>query len=484
MNGFVKTLVAGTFGGMIALGGVYFIKSDEKPLIEQASARKILADYKGADLGNFPDFSATASKVTPAVVHIRSAVQATSGGLQADPFRDFFGFQDPRQNGQAQQSSGSGVIINEAGYIVTNNHVIENAQNIEVSLNDHDSYTAEVIGTDPTTDLALLKINKTGLPKLVFGNSDNVKVGEWVLAVGNPFNLESTVTAGIVSAKSRNINIIQDRTAIESFIQTDAAVNPGNSGGALVNIRGELIGINTAIATPTGSYAGYSFAVPTRIVSKVVEDLMKYGTVQRAFLGVSIQNIDKNNPTQKALNLTEGVYVAEVQAGGSAERAGIQKGDVIIKIDDELTKSVAELQQAIGSRRPGESIKIVINRNGDIITLDKVELRNSSGNTEIVRKEILKVNTALGADFEELSEEELEKLGIPYGIRVKKLRAGAIRSQTEMREGFIITKINRNKIRSIKDLTQKIEEVKDGGILVEGIYPDKTKTYFYGFGLK
>jgi len=482
MKGLVKLLFVALLGGGFALVGNYFFFPNETVIIEKADNKKVLADFKDSKSGSYPNFSETASLVTPAVVHIRSAVRVSQRQLQGDPFRDFFGFQDPNR-GQSQQSSGSGVIINEDGYIVTNNHVIDNADEIEVSLNDNRTYKAKVIGTDPTTDLALIKIEESNLPKLLFGNSDEVQVGEWVLAVGNPFNLESTVTAGIVSAKSRNINILRNRTAIESFIQTDAAVNPGNSGGALVNLRGELIGINTAIATPTGSYAGYSFAVPTRIVSKVVEDLMEYGTVQRAFLGVSIQNLDKNNPNQKGVTLNEGVFVAEVQEGGAADRAGIQKGDVIIKINDEETKSVAELQQAIGSRRPGETVKVVINRGGDIVTLERVELKNGSGNTEIVRKEKPLTVSKLGAEFEELSQEELEKLGIPYGIRVKKLQAGVLRSQTEIREGFIITKVNRNKVRTMEDLNKEIENTRDGGVLVEGIYPDNKTTYFYGFGL-
>ena len=309
------------------------------------------------------DFTKAAEMSVGAVVHVKTKYNVY-GKQYVDPFYQFF-FGRPQQQPQGQaQASGSGVILSEDGYIVTNNHVIAQANEIEVVLNDKRSYTAQLIGTDPNTDIALLKIEATGLPTLEMGNSDDLRVGEWVLAVGNPFNLTSTVTAGIVSAKARNINILDADMKIESFIQTDAAVNPGNSGGALVNTRGELVGINTAIASQTGSYAGYAFAVPTSIVQKVVADLRQYGSVQRALLGIRMLDITSEVQQYYRLNTLEGVYIVEVVTGSAAEKGGVQSGDIVTAVDGLQVNSSSELQEKIARKNPGDEITLTVLRDG------------------------------------------------------------------------------------------------------------------------
>jgi len=320
-----------------------------------------------------------------------------------------------------QESSGSGVIISNDGYIVTNNHVIDNSKEIEVTLNDKRTFKAKLVGTDPNTDIALIKIDAEKLPVILFGNSDSLKVGEWVLAVGNPFNLTSTVTAGIVSAKARNINIINSKMKIESFIQTDAAVNPGNSGGALVNTRGELVGINTAIASQTGSYAGYAFAVPTSIVQKVVSDIRQFGVVQRAVLGVSMGDITDKLAKEKNLKTMEGAYVDEVVENSAAEKAGIKKEDVITKVNGVDVKSAAQLQEQIGRYSPGDKVSITVLRNNKEITLN-AELKNRQGNTSVVSSD---ANTdMLGAEFKEISAKLKNQFQLEYGIEVKSVSKG------------------------------------------------------------
>ncbi len=315
------------------------------------------------------DFSTVAEASVNAVVHVKT-LYATQSRVYADPFLEFFfgpGVQQPRQ--QAQMASGSGVIIDTDGYIVTNNHVIDKAQRILVVLNDKREYEAHLVGTDPNTDIALLKVEAADLPTISFGNSDELKIGEWVLAIGNPFNLTSTVTAGIVSAKARNINIINSDMSIESFIQTDAAVNPGNSGGALVNTRGELVGINTAIASQTGSYAGYAFAVPSAIVQKVVADIRQYGRVQRAILGVQIRDITPELQSEAGLPNLQGAYVASVVQGLAAHKAGIRAGDVVVEIERMKIQSANDLRVAIGKTRPGDRIAVTVLRKGERMTL-------------------------------------------------------------------------------------------------------------------
>lgn len=380
-----------------------------------------------------------------------------------------------------QVGTGSGVIINPDGYIVTNNHVIADADDVEVTLHDNRSYKATVVGTDPTTDLALLQIKEKNLPTLPLVNSDEVKVGEWVLAAGNPFNLTSTVTAGIVSAKGRNINILREQFAVESFIQTDAAINPGNSGGALVNLNGGLIGINTAIASNTGTYAGYGFAVPANIVSKVVEDLMKYGVVQRGVLGVLIRTVDGNLAKEKDLDLTKGAYVDSLLENSAAGVAGIKPGDVIVAVDGAEVSSSPKLQELIARRRPGDVVKLKVNRKGTEKTFD-VRLNNRSGNTAVVKKEDNEILNILGAEFEALDEKTAKKLDLTGGVRVKSLNAGKLRRSTQVQEGFIITKVDGKAVRKVEDLVNALKD-KKGGVMLEGVYENLPGTQFYAFGM-
>jgi len=403
-----------------------------------------------------------------------------------NPFREFFGdnwwgFGHPQQ-GRPQKSAGSGVIISPDGYIITNNHVINRADEIEVVLFNKSKYTAKVIGTDPSTDLALLKIDEANLPYIRYGNSDSVEAGQWVMAVGNPFNLASTVTAGIVSAKGRNIHILEDNFAIESFIQTDAAVNPGNSGGALVNMNGKLIGINTAIATPTGAYAGYSFAIPANLVHKVIEDLKNYGIVQRGFLGVSIRNVDNEIAEEFNLLAIHGVYVAEVLSGSASDDAGIESGDIILSVNGVPVNSSPQLQEQVGRYRPGDELSVVFLRNGKERSVDIV-LKNKNHTTDLVTKETVLLLEALGIQLEELSDSEKEESGISSGIKVSKVTNGKVRKYTDMQDGFIITRVNKQPVNSIETFIRILEN-KNGGVMIEGIYPDyPASTYYYAFGL-
>jgi Do/DeqQ family serine protease len=425
--------------------------------------------------------------VRPCVVHIRTYYEAQKGmGGQVNPFdqmlREFYGDrmpQDRNHQGMPQQeASGSGVILSQDGYIATNNHVIEKADKIEVVLNDKRSYIAKLIGTDPTTDLALLKIEESGLPFVKYGNSDNLKVGEWVLAVGNPFNLNSTVTAGIVSAKGRNINILRDKDnmAIESFIQTDAVVNPGNSGGALVNLRGELIGINTAIASPTGSYTGYSFAVPESLVEKVMEDLLKHGQVQRALLGISIIDLNATIAKEKGIkDFVHGIYVGGVNAGSAAESAGLKEGDVITHINGIAVNSASELQEIVARNRPGDKISVSYNRNDKTYKTEAI-LKNKNGNTSIVKRSEADNSEALGADLSLASKKELEKLGISNGVKIENIKNGKLR-KAGLPNGFIIISIDRAKVSKPEDVIELLSKGKEGH-LIEGYLPTGEKMYF------
>lgn len=443
------------------------------------------------------DFTKVAEKTMDAVVHIKSTQTFASTNQRlpysnqqqpfGDLFEEFFGprlfQQPPSQNNppQARIGQGSGVIISEDGYIVTNNHVIADADDLEVTLYDNRTYKAAVIGTDPTTDLALIQIKEKGLPTLALVNSDDVKVGEWVLAVGNPFNLTSTVTAGIVSAKGRNINILREQFAVESFIQTDAAINPGNSGGALVNLNGGLIGINTAIASPTGAYSGYGFAVPTNIVTKVVEDLMKYGIVQRGVLGVMIRSVDGNLKKEKKLDVMSGAYVDSLLENSAAKEAGIKPGDVITAIDGNTIQSSPNLQEVIARHRPGDAVEVTVNRFGKEQTF-KVVLNNRQGGQELVAKEKEEILTVLGADFETLDKETAKDLEIDGGVMIMRLYAGKLRKFTDVKEGFIITKVDGRKVTDVKDLIKALEN-KKGGVMLEGIYRDMPGEYYYAFGM-
>lgn len=420
------------------------------------------------------NFVAVSEQATPTVVHIKTTIESKAGEM-GDVFDPFGFFDDPRfKQNRPQQGSGSGVIIMNNGYIATNNHVIENASKIEVILNDKRSYDAELVGRDPETDLALLKIEEENLPFLRFGNSDDLKVGEWVIAVGNPFNLTSTVTAGIVSAKGRNINLLRQNSeyAIENFIQTDAAVNPGNSGGALVNTQGELIGINTAIASRTGSYAGYSFAVPVNIAKKVLDDLKKYGEVKRAILGVRIQDITAELAAEKGFDKIEGVYIPDVVEGSAADKAGIKTDDVILAIDGEKVNKASELQEEISKYHPGDEVVVSIRRDGKELEKE-VKLLSKDGKKEISMEPNRDSKELLGATFENLGHQEKMELKIRNGVRIKSLSKGPLKDKS-IPEGFVITMIDKQRVYTTKDV-EKILEDKTGSVLIDGVMPDGTE---------
>ena len=450
------------------------------------------------------DFNKTAEKVLGGVVHIKST-HIYSGNSQnfeyrnvPDPFKDFFGdeferffgprfrYETPKSNPRLNEpptrvGTGSGVIISKDGYIVTNNHVIADADDIEVTLHDNRTYKATVVGTDPSTDLALIQIKENNLQTVPFVNSDEVLIGQWVMAVGNPMGLNSTVTAGIVSAKGRNINILKDKYAVENFIQTDAAINPGNSGGALVNLEGGLVGINTAIASPTGTFTGYGFAVPSNIVNKVIEDLLEYGVVQRGVLGVMIRTVDGNFAKDKDLDLTQGVYVDSLIENSAAGKAGIKVGDVILAVNNSKVKSSPELQGKIARHRPGEEVILKIHRKGKTMDI-KVTLNNREGNTGLTSKDTREILKVLGAEFEDVGKDLAKKLEINGGIKVKKLYAGKLRKYTQIREGFIITSIDGKAVKSVDELVDMLEK-KKGGVMLEGIYEDIPGAYYYAFGI-
>lgn len=441
------------------------------------------------------DLTYAAEKALPSVVHIlstkNSKVQTVE--VQSDPFSDFFSdpfgfFGNPNQ-GQGgkqkrsvrtpkQQGSGSGVIISSDGYIVTNNHVVADADELTITLNDNKEYSARIIGTDKTTDLALIKIDGKNLPAITIANSEDIKVGEWVLAVGNPFNLTNTVTAGIVSAKGRSLY----QNGVESFIQTDAAINPGNSGGALVNTRGELIGINAMLYSQTGSFSGYGFAIPTSIMNKVVDDLKKYGTVQRAVIGIQGQDVKNYVDGQKDegkdvdLGTMEGIYVAKVTDESAAEEAGLKEGDVITAIDSKAVNKMADLQEYLAKKRPGDKVTITYLRNKKKGT-KTVTLKNEQGNTQVVKKADLDV---LGGNFRAVTDEQKKQYNIGYGLEVLKVNAGKLKN-AGMTKGFIIQRVNDNAVKSIDDLQSIVKEAstsKDPVLYIQGIYPTGKKAYF------
>lgn len=460
-------VIAGAFIAVWAYS-TFFDKPEVVTITEKQPIR--YATLSADSNVTLPDLTFAAEKSIHAVVHIATQSMRGGGWSSGNPFFDeFFGLRN--QQPQIAQGFGSGVIISSDGYIITNNHVIENAQKIKVILNDKREFEAKMVGADPSTDIALLKVEAKDLQYLTYGNSNDLKLGEWVLAVGNPFNLTSTVTAGIVSARSRNLGINEDQLSIESFIQTDAAVNPGNSGGALVNQQGNLVGINTAIASRTGSFAGYSFAVPVTIVSKVVEDLKKFGEVQRALLGVNIGDVNADIAKELKLDKVEGVYVGGVPENGAAREAGIKEKDVIIQVDGKPIRNTAELQEKISQYRPGDKVNVIVIRNNEKKPFN-VTLRNKHGDTEIVRDNL----TVLGADFTQVTDKEKEKLEINSGIKITKLGNGKLKT-LGLKEGFIITHVNKKPIYEVKDFRREIANAK-GGILVEGIYPSGEPAYF------
>ena len=418
----------------------------------------------------YPDLTYAAENAVKAVVNI-VATKQVEGRQYFDPFFEFFGYPQGGAQQREAKAGGSGVIISEDGYIVTNNHVIEGATKLRVTLPDGRAFDAKTIGTDPATDVALIKIDASGLPTLPFGSSDDLRLGEWVLAIGYPMELQSTITAGIVSAKARQLGALNNRYGIESFIQTDAAVNPGNSGGALVNTRGELVGINTIIKTSTGSYVGYSFAVPETIVRKVVVDLKESGVVQRAVLGISFRAIDQQFIDELGddsdIKEIGGIYVASVAEGGSASEAGLRKGDVILSVDGVAVNDSATFLEQIGKRRPGDEITLKLRRGEKEITT-KATLQNKAGETSLLSPESVDVEAALGGQFETISEKSAKALDIRGGVQVVKIKQGGLLERARIKEGYIITHINDRQIRSIDDLARLTDKIRS----IDGVYPN------------
>jgi serine protease Do len=463
-------ILAASIGGII--GSFFTIRFFDFSNTSYTSIEKrqqsMLTSYSGDSVYRIPrelNFLGTTKGVIPGVVHIRTSYGP--GDFSLNPLESFFEM--------PSRSSGSGVIISDDGFIVTNNHVIEDASNIEVVMNNNQHYYAKLVGTDPTTDLALLKIRAKNLPFIRYGDSDRINPGEWVLAVGNPFDLNSTVTAGIVSAKARNIGILRDRNnlQVESFIQTDAAINPGNSGGALVNLKGELIGINTAIATSSGSYQGYSFAIPVSLVKKVMDDLLEFGKVQRALLGIQIEDLNALLAEELKINTSQGVVIKRVNEGSAASSAGLLMHDVIVGIDGHPVTSVSELQELVARNRPGAEIKVDFLRAGVSRQLT-VKLKNSEGNVVMSKRDVRKEWS--GATIEDVPFKELADLQLEGGVRLKSVQDGKWK-EAGIKEGYIISHIDKIPVDNVEDLNQ-ILDFKKGGILVEGFYPDGEKGVF------
>lgn len=467
-------------GGLVSIGmfKIFDNKEIQQVIIEKEV--KVPSQYSSIiSSEGLTDFTLAAEKTVNSVVHVFTEQEMEQA---YNPWAEMFGYD--QSGSQIQRGSGSGVIISNNGYIVTNNHVIEGADRIKVNLNNNTIYDAEIIGSDPSSDLALLKIEGNNFEAVSFGNSDDLKVGEWVLAVGNPFNLASTVTAGIVSAKGRDIDLLQpdyynQLTPVESFIQTDAAVNPGNSGGALVNSKGQLVGINTAIASMTGSYSGYSFAIPVTIVQKVTKDLMDFGSVQRAFIGVHIANVNQDIAEEIGMNEINGIYVTEPIENSAAFEAGVETGDVIKKVDGIVVKNVPELQEVLSRFRPGDEVQLDIWRAGEMKNL-KLILRNKEGNTELRTKEE-NLLAELGAEFTDIPNSIQNKLKLHGGVQVNELKNGRLK-QSGIKEDFIITHIGDYKVYDQKDLSTVLNN-QSGGVLISGIYPDG-KEAFYALNLR
>ena len=458
----------------------------------KAGAATTVAAAASAPAGQPVDLTFAAEKALPSVVHIKYVQNSKikTVDVQSDPFSDFFS--DPfggffgRGNGGTQKrqvqtprrtATGSGVIISADGYIVTNNHVVDGADELTVTLNDTQEHSARIIGTDKTTDLALIKIDGKNLPAITIANSNDIKVGEWVLAVGNPLGLNNTVTAGIVSAKARSLGA----NGVESFIQTDAAINAGNSGGALVNTRGELVGINAMLYSQTGSYSGYGFAIPTTIMNKVVDDLKKYGTVQRAMIGIQGSDVKNYVDMQKEqgkeidLGTMEGIYVAKVVEDGAAADAGIKEGDVITAIDGEKVTRMAELQEVIAKKRPGDKVTLTYLRDKKKKT-ETVTLKNEQGNTKVVKNADLDV---LGANFREVTEAQKKQLGINYGLEVIKVNSGKMK-EAGISKGFIIQKVNNRNVTTINELQDIVKEAstsREPVLYIQGMWPTGKKAY-------
>ena len=507
MKKFGLTILTAFLGGALALGAYKVIENKYADNMSIEDKQKVYFTNNplpsGVSSADAPtDFTVAAAEVTPAVVYIRTTYknQDNSGQDQMQQlFGDMFGGRMQPQG--PQMASGSGVIISPDGYIVTNNHVVDKADKIEITTNDHQHFTAKVIGTDPNTDLALIKISATNLPIVKLGNSDNVKVGEWVLAVGNPFRLTSTVTAGIVSAKGRGLGLIgssqgeeeqetpfgrmrvqrqnggkQLNKGIESFIQTDAAINPGNSGGALVNTKGELIGINAAIASQTGSYEGYGFAIPINLAKKVLNDIQKYGSVKRGYLGVSFKELDQDVADELKISRNVGLYVADVAPGSGAAQAGLQHGDIITKVNGNKVYESSDLQEPVARLQPGDKINLTILRGNDEKNVN-VTLKADAGNlgrSTASTKSAEELYNKLGASFRSLSSAEKAKYHVRSGVVVTQVRPGLLFDDTQIPVGSIITSINRKPVNNSDDISNAITSMRNGNLIITGYYPDGT----------
>ena len=476
----VVMVVVALFG--LAACGNKTVPETQSQVMETKVAEPVQAapqTYNAAYLPsrNTPDFVEAAEASVNAVVHIKTTIVQKSASYNS--FFDAFLEQLYGIPGQTQSNTlvayGSGVVLSPDGYIVTNNHVVEGASAVEVTFNNKVVRNATIVGTDPTTDLALIKVDGHDFDYLVFGDSDKVKVGEWVLAVGNPFNLTSTVTAGIVSAKARNIGILGEGSRVESFIQTDAAVNRGNSGGALVNTRGELIGINAAIASHTGSYEGYSFAIPSNIVRKVVDDLLMYGETQRAYLGIQIAEMNAELAEKAGMDEIKGVYVGAVTDGGAAQKAGIKVGDVLLSINGNEVNTTTQLTEIVNQYRPGDEVAVNVVRDGRELSY-KVGLLNESGSTEVVKKGESFYNAALGIVLQPISKQEMNNLHIGNGLKIVEIRQGAFQGAGV--EGYIITGVNGKAVNSKSDLESALNANHTRRTYIEGIYPNGMRMNF------
>jgi serine protease Do len=466
-------MLASVIGGLVAVFAYSAILDKKEKNIVSTLREPVSMVSLKAGLDSSTDFTSAAEKTVECVVNVKT--QSTVN--YRNPIYDFFYGDHYQGDKEPVTGIGSGVIITADGYVVTNNHVVENSEKVTVTLNDKREYTAKVVGTDHSTDLALLKIDAKDLPFITFGNSDAMRVGEWVLAVGNPFNISSTVTAGIVSAKGRSMQIIDDNYRIESYIQTDASVNQGNSGGALVNLKGEMIGINSAIISPSGGNVGISFAIPSSIVQKVVRDLIEYGAVQRAIMGVSIADITAELAKDKGLTELGGVYVTDVNENSAAKDAGIESGDVIVQINDVKVNSPSELQEIVGRNRPGDKISVTVKRKGALKQFE-VKLRNLQGDTSVVKAGTYE--TILGAKFTNLDDREKSKLGIKNGVKISEIQEGKLKS-AGVKPGFVVTQINNKPVNSVDELGKIINSIK-GGVYLEGVYQNGEVAY-YAFGL-
>ncbi|HZY38986.1 MAG TPA: Do family serine endopeptidase [Mucilaginibacter sp.] len=506
MKKFGLTLLTAFIGGAMALGAYKLVENkytsnmsfEDKQKVYLASNHYIPANVNVSSSGQ-PDFVQAAAEVTPAVVFIRTTYSNQAADNQQSELQQMFGqmFGQRMPQQMPEMASGSGVIISPDGFIVTNNHVVDKAVKIEVVTNDHRDFKAKVIGTDPNTDLALIKIEGHDLPIIRLGNSDNVKVGEWVLAVGNPFRLTSTVTAGIVSAKGRNIGIIgsednQDQQnpfgrteyqqkpkmnqAIESFIQTDAAINPGNSGGALVNANGELIGINSAIASHTGSYEGYGFAIPINLAKKVLDDIEKFGKVKRGYIGIGMRALDEDVAAEYHIDQTAGLYVNQVTPGSGAAEAGIEKGDIITKVEGVKAYETADLQEPVGRLEPGDKIHLTVLHNGEqknvTVTL---HANNPQPEDVAVSHSAEELYNRIGATFVPLSAAQKSKFHVNAGVMVTQVRSGGLFDYTDVPEGSVITSINRQPIATVDDIDRALNNLPHGVLTISGYYPDGTR---------